>query len=36
VLVCRLREKIDRPFEPKLLHTRRGIGYILSAEPSTA
>jgi len=34
VLVCRLREKIDRPFEPKLLHTRRGMGYALSAEPS--
>jgi DNA-binding response OmpR family regulator len=34
VLVCRLREKIDRPFEPKLLHTRRGMGYILSADPA--
>jgi two-component system OmpR family response regulator len=34
VLVCRLREKIDRPFEPKLLHTRRGMGYVLSAEPT--
>ncbi len=33
VLVCRLREKIDRNFEPKLLHTRRGMGYILSPEP---
>lgn len=32
VLVCRLREKIDRAFEPKMLHTRRGMGYILSAE----
>jgi two-component system OmpR family response regulator len=34
VLVCRLREKIDRDFDPKLLHTRRGMGYVLSAEPS--
>ena len=34
VLVCRLREKIDRPFEPKLLHTRRGMGYVLTAEPT--
>ncbi len=33
VLVCRLREKIDRDFEPKLLQTRRGIGYVLSAQP---
>jgi two-component system OmpR family response regulator len=33
VLVHRLREKIDRDFEPRLLHTRRGIGYVLSAEP---
>jgi DNA-binding response OmpR family regulator len=32
VLVHRLREKIDRDFEPRLLHTRRGIGYVLSAE----
>jgi two-component system OmpR family response regulator len=29
VLVSRLRDKIDRPFEPKLLRTVRGIGYIL-------
>jgi DNA-binding response OmpR family regulator len=36
VLVCRLREKIDRPFEPKLLHTRRGMGYVLSADPRDA
>jgi two-component system, OmpR family, response regulator len=32
VLVCRLREKIDRNFEPKLLHTRRGMGYVLAAD----
>jgi len=33
VLVSRLREKIDRPFEQKLLHTVRGVGYVLRAEP---
>jgi len=31
VLVSRLREKIDRDFEPKLLHTVRGVGYVLRA-----
>jgi two-component system OmpR family response regulator len=29
VLVSRLREKVDRPFEKKLLHTVRGVGYVL-------
>ena len=29
VLVSRLREKLDRPFEKKLLHTVRGVGYVL-------
>lgn len=29
VLVCRLRNKIDRDFDPKLIHTVRGIGYVL-------
>jgi two-component system OmpR family response regulator len=29
VLVCRLRNKIDRDFEPKLIHTLRGAGYSL-------
>jgi len=29
VLVYRLREKIDHEFEPKLLQTRRGMGYVL-------
>jgi two-component system, OmpR family, response regulator len=29
VLVSRLREKIDRPFEKKLVHTVRGVGYVL-------
>ena len=27
--ICKLREKIDRPFERKLLHTVHKIGYIL-------
>jgi len=29
VLVSRLREKMDRPFEKKLLHTVRGVGYVI-------
>ena len=32
VLVSRLRDKIDRPFERKLVHTMRGVGYVLKAE----
>ncbi len=32
VLVSRLREKIDRPFAKRLLHTVRGVGYVLRAE----
>jgi DNA-binding response OmpR family regulator len=31
VLVHRLREKIDKDFEPKLLQTARGMGYVLRA-----
>src|SRR6185369_17234722 len=31
VLVSRLREKIDRPFGRPLLHTVRGVGYVLRA-----
>lgn len=27
VLVCRLRNKVDRDFEKKLIHTQRGVGY---------
>jgi len=27
--ICRLREKIDKDFEPKLIHTVRGAGYVL-------
>jgi two-component system OmpR family response regulator len=29
VLICRLRTKVDRDFEPKLIHTIRGVGYVL-------
>jgi DNA-binding response OmpR family regulator len=29
VLVCRLRNKIDKDFEEKLIHTIRGVGYVL-------
>ncbi len=29
VLVCRLRNKIDKEFSPKLIHTVRGMGYVL-------
>jgi two-component system copper resistance phosphate regulon response regulator CusR len=33
VYIRYLRRKIDEPFDPKLIHTRRGVGYVLSAEP---
>lgn len=33
VYVKRLREKIDANFEPKLLHTVRGTGYVLKDRP---
>jgi len=29
VLVCRLRNKIDKDFPRKLIHTMRGVGYVL-------
>jgi two-component system OmpR family response regulator len=29
--ICRLRDKIDRSFPRKLIHTVRGVGYILEA-----
>ena len=32
VYISYLRQKIDRPFTPKLLHTVRGVGYVLKAE----
>lgn len=31
--VSRLRQKLDRDFSPPLLHTVRGVGYILRADP---
>ncbi len=31
VLVSRLRERVDRDFEPKLIQTVRGVGYVLRA-----
>ena len=33
VYIMRLREKIDANFEPKLLHTVRGTGYVLKEAP---
>jgi two-component system copper resistance phosphate regulon response regulator CusR len=32
VMVRRLRSKVDDPFEIKLIHTIRGVGYVLKAE----
>ena len=29
VLICKLRNKIDRDFDKKLIHTIRGVGYVL-------
>jgi two-component system OmpR family response regulator len=29
VLICRLRNKVDRDFDQKLIHTIRGVGYVL-------
>ena len=31
VMVRRLRAKVDDPFQPKLIHTVRGAGYVLKA-----
>jgi len=31
VLVSRLRDKVDRAFDTKLIHTVRGVGYVLRA-----
>lgn len=33
VYIKRLREKVDAEFEPKLLHTVRGTGYVMKEEP---
>lgn len=27
--ICRLRDKVDRPFTRKIIHTIRGVGYVL-------
>jgi DNA-binding response OmpR family regulator len=32
VVVCRLRNKIDREFDKKVIHTLRGVGYALKAD----
>jgi two-component system OmpR family response regulator len=32
VLVSRLRNKIDREFDTKLIHTHRGVGYALKSD----
>ena len=32
VLVCRLRNRIDKQFEQKLIQTVRGVGYVLKAD----
>lgn len=29
VLVCRLRNKVDKDFDSKMIHTVRGVGYVL-------
>ena len=34
VYVSYLRHKIDTGYEPKLIHSVRGVGYVLKAEPS--
>ncbi len=33
VLVSRLRDRIDKPFADKLVHTVRGVGYVLRPTP---
>jgi len=34
VLACRLRNKIDKGFESRLIHTIRGVGYVLKEDSS--
>jgi len=36
VYIGYLRNKIDKPFEQKLIHTRRGAGYQMSAAATVA
>jgi two-component system copper resistance phosphate regulon response regulator CusR len=33
VHIARLRRKVDDPFSPKLIHTVRGVGFLLREEP---
>ena len=33
VHIARLRRKVDEPFSPKLIHTVRGVGFVLREEP---
>jgi len=30
--ICRLRDKVDKEFQEKLIHTVRGVGYVLKTE----
>ena len=32
VVITRLRKKVDHGFDPKLIHTVRGVGYVLKAD----
>lgn len=32
VLICRLRNKIDKPFEKNYIHTIKGLGYVLKEQ----
>jgi two-component system, OmpR family, response regulator len=32
VLVCRLRNKVDREYDNKMIHTVRGVGYVLKSD----
>jgi two-component system copper resistance phosphate regulon response regulator CusR len=34
VMMRRLRAKVDEPFETKMIHTIRGVGYVLQPEPA--
>jgi DNA-binding response OmpR family regulator len=36
VYIKRLRAKIERPEKPRLIHTRRGQGYVFGASDNTS
>lgn len=36
VAICRLRARVDAPFASPLIHTQRGVGYILEERTATA